>query len=200
MILKSKREKTLLAATAVVCAVALGYLGFDRYQAAKGTLENDWENVETAYDRKLEKIRRMVPADIRNRHNRITEKLRIPGSYLDVQLTVREELDEYLTNSGVTDKWETIPKEVLEMPEFGIQKYQYAVQNLYITIPVLARFLYFLSRESSLMEVEELQIRPDVRRGGSNRFRVTMTVSRIVFTEKIREDLRKKEKDRGRKT
>ncbi|MFO7923134.1 MAG: prephenate dehydratase domain-containing protein, partial [Bacteroidales bacterium] len=185
MLVKSERERKLLIITVAILMVGVGFVAYGRYEAVVGTMANQWESSQQRYDAKYERIRTLDPAEVKKRHQQITQELRIPGGDALARIKIRDELDAYLTNAGITQRWTTTPLDINENRELGIQKFRFRVDNLQASMPVFARFLNFVTQDSSLMEVEEMTIRSVGRLGNSDELRITMTVSRIVFTDQF---------------
>jgi hypothetical protein len=181
-LIKSKREQNLLIVTLLVVALGLGYVGYLRYEEEWGKLRQDLTDLQDDYQVSVRILINLK--DIMNRYQRITEDLRLEGGESIWQIRIREEIDGFLAKAGIERRGSTNPEDPVYHDDVGAMEYRFRIDDLVTTMPDLARFLSLLEEESAVLEVKELNVRPtDRRRGGNYGVRVTMHISRIVFTD-----------------
>jgi len=181
-LIKSQRERNLLVITVAVAVLGFGYVGFLKYEEEWGTLEQELTDLREDYSASVRILINLK--SIMNRYQSITEDLRLEGGESIWQLRVREEIDRFLEEAGMERRGSTTQEDPVYHDDVGAMEYRFRVDDLITTMPELARFLSLLEEKSAVLEVKELDIRPtDRRRGGNYGIRVTMHISRIVFTD-----------------
>jgi len=186
MLIKSKREKYLLAITLLVGVVGLGTVGYLEYQDRWRILQSDLITLQGDYSANVRVLINLK--NITARYQRITEDLRLPGERSLWVIRIREEIDRFFEKADITSRGRINPEEEIFHDDVGAVEYRYRIDDLTTTMPKLARFLSLLEEESAVLEVKELDVRPsDRRQGGNYGVRVMMRISRIVFTQPVGE-------------
>jgi hypothetical protein len=181
MLVRTKREQGLLVITLLVIVGGLGYVGYTKYLEKSDELQERSMALDQQYVTMMRTLRNLRA--IEARYERITSDLRLPGDESLWPIRIRDEIDRFLEKAGIETKGRTEPEQPIYHDDVEAVEFRFRLNDLEAPLPVLARFLSLLEEESAVLEVKQLEIRPiDRRRGGKHGVRVTMRISRIVFT------------------
>jgi hypothetical protein len=181
MLLKTKRERTLLLLTVLVVVGGLGYVGYLNYQEKWGQLEQQSGQLVTQYNGMVRTLRNLKT--IVSRYERVTADLRLEDDQSFWPILIPEEIDRFMEKAGIVEKGRREAQQPIYHDDVEAIEYRFRVDEVIAPLPQVARFLSLLEEESAVLEVKELTILPaDRRRGGQHGVRVRMLISRIVFT------------------